>query len=364
MDLMVLNQDFEKIYIFDAYESLLWVDKYSEPGTFEISTPVTQEILDYVKPNYYLVNEASEHTMIVEDISIESDIENGNKIKIVGRSLESILDRRIVWKQTNIDGNLQQGILKILNQNIIFPESMYPNPSEEQQRRKIANFIFKETNDPNIVELTMDHQYTGDNILDVVKNLCDENKIGFKVILNDNYQFVFSLYTGVDRSYNQDLVPYVVFSPSFDNILSSNYVDKNSIVKNVALVAGEGEGSERKTIVVGSESGLSRREAYVQASGLNSEELTPAQYNAKLTSKGVDELLEINKDKESFDGKCETTQLYSYGKDFYIGDVVQMFNEYGMETSSRITEFTWSCSTSELETYPTFVSIENEGGTS
>ena len=105
MEFTVLNQNFEKIYILETYESLIWVDKFNEPGTFELYGPVSNDLLEYFKPNNYLTNDESEHVMIVEDISIESDVEDGNKIKIIGRSLESILDRRIIWNETTFKKN-------------------------------------------------------------------------------------------------------------------------------------------------------------------------------------------------------------------------------------------------------------------
>ena len=54
-------------------------------------------LLDYIKQDYYLQSKESEHVMIVEKIQITSDTEDGNHVTVTGRSLESILDRRIVW---------------------------------------------------------------------------------------------------------------------------------------------------------------------------------------------------------------------------------------------------------------------------
>lgn len=359
-DLIILDENFQMIYILDKYESLIWVDKYSEPGTFEICAYVNSDLLKFIKPDYYIQSRFSNHTMIIEDVSIESDAENGNKMKIVGRSLESILDRRIVWRQTNLDGNLQTGIGKLLYANVIGGDGTTSKPSiVGGDGRKITNFLFVPSGDTAITSLTMEHQYTGDSLLDVITSLCDESKIGYKITLSDNNEYVFELYSGTNRSYNQNEVPYVVFSPSFDNIISSNYVNRNSVTKNAGLVAGEGEGTSRKTVSIGTATGVSRREVYIDARSIRQENLSTSKYNAKLTSYGTDKLTEINKEKESFDGKCETTRLYVYGRDFFLGDIIQMTNEYGIEKPSRITEFTWSISTGGIETYPTFVSVDD-----
>ena len=47
-------------------------------------------------------------------------------------------------------------------------------------------------------------------------------------------------------SFSQTERPPVIFSPSFDNLIKSKYIESTKTYKNVGLVAGEGEGSARK----------------------------------------------------------------------------------------------------------------------
>lgn len=350
MEMWVLNPQFEKIALVDAYESLLWTDRYNKPGEFEIYTPVADYILQYAVVDNYLQIKESEHTMIIEDLTIESDVDTGNHIKIVGRSLESILDRRIVWDQTDISGNLQNGVKKLINESIISPSIA---------DRRISNFVFEDSTDEAITSLTMENQYTGDSLLKIVEDLCELNEIGYKIILNDQNEFVFKLYKGIDRSYRQETLPYVVFKPSFENIINSNYSEKHSEAKTITLVAGEGEGSSRKTRVVGEGTGFTRKEIYTDARDIRSEELTPAQYNAKLDERGNEKLKE-NKVKKTFDGECETTRMYVYGRDFFMGDCVQVANEYGMESPTRVVEYIWSSSATGTTSYPTFEALDYE----
>lgn len=362
MEIRVLDQNFNSVHIFDEYESLLWVDRFWECGSFEIYTPINDDILTYMVKGNYLVSKDTDHVMIIEDFAIDSDVEIGDHIKIIGRSLESILERRIVWSQTNLDGSLQDGISKLLYANIIGGDGTDTKPRiVGGDDRKITNFIFEPSEDPTITSLTMENQYTGEDLLTVIQTLCETNKIGFKILLNDNNQFVFSLYNGIDKSYRQNTLPYVVFRPTFDNIINSNYKEENSKERNVTLVAGEGEGASRKTRTVGSASGLLRKELFTDARDIQKEEgWTDAKYNALLDKRGQEKLSEANRDIKIFDGQCDTTSLYVYGRDFKMGDIVQIANEYGMESPARITEFTWNYSTSGIETYPTFVAVEEE----
>ena len=355
MDLTLLNTSLDAISVVDDYESLIWTDRYQECGDFEIYTPVTAEILSVLKQDYYLINRDSEHVMIVEKLLIKTDVELGNHITITGRSLESILKRRIVWGLRSITGNLQNGIKTLLEENII-------NPSDPN--RRIDNFIFEESTDERITSLNIEAQYTGDEIYEIITKLCKEYNIGFKVTLNNNKQFVFKLYAGADRSYDQIENTYVIFSPNFENIVNSNYIESKSALKNVTLVGGEGEGTERRYYTVGSVAGLNRRELFTDARDISSKvdekELTEEEYNAQLAQRGNEKLSE-NIEVVSFEGEIEPTMMFKYQEDFFNGDVVQIENEYGHATKARIIEMTISKDERGTSVYPTFSTISEKG---
>ena len=353
MDLFILDSDLNPVVIVDSYISSIWTDRYDQYGDFELYMPMTENVLSYLKTDYYLQNRDSEHTMIIEKLLIKSDSEKGNNITASGRSLESILDRRIVWGRIVLDGNLQTEIHRLLNECIISPTD---------GDRKIANFIFEESTDPAITKLTIQAQYTGDNLYSLIQKVCSDNSIGFKIAINASKQFVFQLYSGADRSYDQTENPYVIFSPSFDNILTSNYLESRMALKNVALVAGEGQGAERKFTSVGSGSGLSRRELFVDASDISSNNgegttLTETEYNEQLAQRGKEKLSECT-DATSLEGEAETTTMFRYGEHFFTGDIVQVADEYGHEGKARVIEMVMSDDENGPSTYPTFKSIE------
>ena len=354
MELLVLNTEFESIAVMDSYESLIWTDRYNAYGDFEIYFSMDSNLLNYLKEDNYLWLKESEHCMIIEDIKIDSDVEDGNHLIVTGRSLESILERRIIWGQRVFKGNLQNAVQTMLNENII-------SPSIED--RKISNFTFKASDNSKITALTIDSQYTGDNLYSVIKGLCEENNIGFKIVLTDDNKFEFSLYAGANRSYDQTENPYVVFSPNFENIINSNYYSSKANMKNVTLVAGEGEGASRKTTVVGSGSGIDRRELFTDARDISSDteggQLSEKEYMAQLTSKGKKNLSDYN-EVTAFEGEVEATRLFKYGEDFFIGDIVQIANEYGNEGSADISELVISRSKEEQSVYPTFKTISEK----
>ena len=357
MELLVLNTALESSSILDTYNSLIWTDRYYKYGDFEIFTPVSLEIVAQIRKGYYLWSRDSEHTMIVESIEIASDVESGNKLVVTGRSLESILCRRIVWKTTNLTGSLQAGVKKLITDAIIDPTD---------SSRKIDNFIFVESTDEAITSLTLEKQVgMGDGLYDTIVSICESTNIGFKVTLTDDGKFAFMLYAGTDRSYDQLTNPYVVFSPKFENIINSNYLESDIKLKTVTLVAGEGEDPNRVTLEVpvtaGAGSGLDRREMYTDVRYLQKESsdgtLTDAEYKAQLKQKGLEDLAE-NTSVKTFEGEVDTINMFVYGEDFYMGDIVQVVNEYGAASKSRVTEFIRSQDESGKKAYPSFVIVE------
>ena len=65
---------------------------------------------------------------------------------------------------------------------------------------------------------------------------------------------------------------------------------------------------------------------------------------------------------KTFDGEFETQKMFSYRKDFNMGDIVQVVSEYGRETRSQIMEMIISQDLSGYTTYPTFKILDNETG--
>lgn len=355
MEVMVLDSNFETVDILDSFESIIWTDRYSKCGDFEIYTPINKKISDACKQDNYLWFKDSEHSMIIESIQRDSYIESGKHLTITGRSLESILSRRIVWEQTVVYGNVQTCIKKLITENIISPTV---------PERIISNFIFEDTTDIAITGLpSIIAQYTGDNLYDVIVDLCSFFSIGFKITLNSNKQFVFKLYAGADRSYSQTTNPYVVFSPNFENIIDSNYLESKKTLKNVTLVAGEGEGSARKTTILGSTTGIERRELFTDARDISSNVdgvvISDAEYITQLQQRGLENLVNY-KTTKTFEGQVEATQMFSYGKDFFLGDIVQIADDEGIESKSRVEEIVRSHNKEGYDVYPTFTILKED----
>ena len=112
---------------------------------------------------------------------------------------------------------------------------------------------------------------------------------------------------------------------------------------------------DRKRVTYGSSAGLDRYELYVDARDVSSqvEEGETIDYDAVLTARGVEALAEYGV-IESFEGQVEPHYSYKYGKDYYLGDIVQVVNEYGISSSARVTEVIETFDQDGYSIIPTF----------
>lgn len=380
MEFMVLDKNYDGIAMIDTFTSAIWTVRYDEAGDFEIYTPVRLDYIQAMQIGNYLWNRDSDRLMVIETVEIETDAEEGPQLIVTGRSLESILDRRIVTSSQNFSGNLQSVLFAIIQNEVI----------SSGGARRIPGFSLKTSSDSRITSISISElSIRGENVYDVVCSLCQANKVGWRILPKGTGGFEFELYVGTDRSYAQSVNPYVTFSPSFENLLNSNYIKsfksyKNSIYavgtyqKEVILqnkykddngewVVEEQTTYEEAEVVTwqysetATPSGLARREMFIDNGGVNDGEQGGeyATWNAVNKEKAIAELGE-HQTTTAFEGELEATRQYIYGEDFNIGDIVQVENEFGITGTVYISEIVFSQDANGITITPTFTSTEDE----
>lgn len=339
---IIMNTSFVRIGEVDDYISFIWTTRYYEAGDFELCVVATSETIGLMQKWNYIVRDDDENIGIIERLSISHEDDVGNVLTVSGRFLSSILGRRIIAQQTTVSGKISACINTLINQNII-------NPSISA--RQISNFILGSYD----ISQTMQAQYTGDNLLETITDICKTYGLGFKVTLNADHQFVFQLYQGVDHTYDQNTNPYVVFSDEYDNLLSSEYEESCEELTTAVLVAGEGEGTSRKTQwITNGATGLDRCELYKDQRDLQSNdgEISDAEYDKLLQEKGKELLTTYT---AAFSGEVYMDNV-NYKTDLNVGDLVVIENKkWGIYMNTRLVEVIESVSElGEYSTIPTF----------
>jgi hypothetical protein len=300
----------------------------------------------------------SMRVMKVETQEVKRDDEGNDIITFSGRSLEALLDDRAVfsslgsldtepkWLLQGPPADMLRAIfvaicedgLLSLDDKIPFyvpgtltPPGDIPEPSED---------VLFEIEPGSLYELTRDQAQ--------IYNL------GFRFVRNDdNSELYYEIYTGTDHTTSQTTNPAVIFSRSLDSLSGLTEIQSDSTEKNVAYVFGKYD----STIVYASgsdsanASGFSRKVLVVKADDIDlpiGEELTSA-----LNERGRQEL-EKNRAVLGFDGETPQTISFVYGRDYNLGDLVEVHDTEGNANQVRVTEQIFASDAEGDRSYPTF----------
>lgn len=287
MEAYVLDTDLKTIGVIDNYNSFIWTERYAEAGDFEINMPASAELVELLKQDRYLRISDSNEIMIIEGIAIKTE-NNAPHMTVTGRSLVSILDRRVIlgtryFNAAGVDGaemdkNVWQIVSKIVDENAITPESNPLNTNTGDEHLNDYNTIMKNNRKINSLQAPDDSyynnnttanpynkitdkkpkniQFNGETLYDAVKSICDKYHLGFAISdyskfpgFSSDKPFVFYIYDGQNRTSGQKEKPAdhsyntpVILSPLFQNVANISYASSTNGLKTILLAAGEESG--------------------------------------------------------------------------------------------------------------------------
>lgn len=251
-DVYVYNKSLELIGIIDAYKSLIWATRYQSVGDCELYVPATTENLNLLRKDYYLMRNDSTMVCQIKKIELDTSTDEGNYLIVTGLDVKRWLDQRVVWSTQTADGNAEQFLRALIDRAIcnspLFARQIV-NPAGQR--------IFMLGTAAGFTEATTE-QVTYKNVGEKVREYCLKYGWGYRVIFSGGI-FYFQLYKGTDRTAS------VIFSDAYENLATSKYIEDETNMGNVALIAGQGEGAARSRNVSGYAEGIDRYEIYVDA---------------------------------------------------------------------------------------------------
>ena len=315
---------YEQLAVIDYFHSLVVNRRYYAANDFKLTVALsTENIANLSKQNAVRINGVFYYI----DFSAVDDLESG-QLTVSGNSFFGFLNNRIIWENYSKQGRPELIARDILLRHVVNPTNT---------ARKINQITV--ASDATLTGATIQYQNSYGVVREEIEDLCETHDFGFKETAAD--PFVpgahITFYKGADLSQS------VVFTTDAENILSESYESADYDERNVALVTGEGEGIARTTVTVGSGSGMERKELYVDAKDLQSENdgvtLTALEYQNALIARGQSKLAE-QQPVLILDGEINVNStLYQYGVDYDVGDIVSRQSPaFGLSYSARITE--------------------------
>lgn len=314
---------------------------YYDVGEFQVYTPLTKKALASLKEGNYISLPNKPFLWLIENIALKFVAGSGYMISATGRQAKAILGKRIINEQTQLPNDLTTAVISLIQKHA---------GTEAAAARKIDGL---EELTSLIIQPITETQVSYENLLTYTDELLKSYEAGAELTITDAAAFSYRIYKGEDRSGN------IIFSQTFDNLLSSSYTRSNAAFRSYALIGGEGEGTARilhEYDSAPSLQGIDRAEMFVDAADVSSKykaadgtekalDLTKAAdlatYKAWLLERGKAKTAESGI-VEAFEGEIDTaTSPYKFGVDFYLGDRVRVQDDFmGVYITPRILKFT------------------------
>ena len=336
----ILNIGMDIVGEIDNYESMFFTRSWHGIGSIELRINRYKKHADtLIKNNLILVGNDLNKVFIIKHREIELD-ENGKITEnwlIKGYALKSIVAQRITMPPIhtaydNRSGSTETVMKHYINTNLI-------NPVDG--RRKIPQLVLASD-----LQRGVNIMYSSrfKNLAEEMSTLSLASGLGWDVTLDlNNKLWIFDVMKGRNLVANQSILPPAIFSPQFESLKSLQYTQSDLNYKNVAIVAGQGEGTERRVIEVGNHSALNRHEIFIDARDVaemddDEQPIPEQQIIQSLTVRGQQQLNELMQE-EYLEGQILTNSPFKYQIDYDYGDMTTIQNiDWGITMDARITE--------------------------
>ena len=357
MDLWILDDQYQRSSIYDGYISLIWTDRYTAYGDFELVTANSREARGLFKDGTKLGIYSSDRVMLVETVEESRSDSGENLLTVKGRSLESIMEQRIAINTQTLSGTSVMPKWKLLgtpadSMGVIIRDIMVLGTLS-------LDDIFSETGAWSSVYYpgvpfpvdSVPFEMDPDSVYNSVKKIADLFNIGFRLKWTpDTATIRWNIYTGFDRSSGQTSGPSVVFDENTDSLTNVSSLRSTAGMKTVALILSKNASAWVYADNYDPTSkGLLRR---VVTGTIDSDLPAGADLNALMLQKGK-ELLGEHRPIIGFDGEVPQNSTYKYGVDYGLGDLVELRDSSGNINVMRVTEQIFVSDKEGIRSYPT-----------
>lgn len=381
--LWIFNENLRRVGSLRKYEMAQWNNKFRDIGTFSINARYVDEnlfLLDKTKTYYVLLYMSNDKTKSdswntlhnvfgkIEKVSKENeeDADYPSTIKIEGRLMPFLFSKRVI-----------AGTFDYKNMELIAYVTDLITRCFEKNTERYVDMNISYQKDNKVYEDTLiTKQITGGQLWEEMSDYFEQYKLGIVIAPKINKTFELSsvygehlsglsnvagfevlIKTGVDRTRGNGLNT-VIFSKSLSNIKRASYSYDSESDMNVAYIAGEGEGAERKWYEIqkdseNKKSAWNREELWIDARDIQSEGeddtiLTDEEYD-KLIEQRAYEKFQENAIMDEYSATVnEHNQRYVYMRDYDLGDWVTIQDRnLGIEIEAQIVEVTTTLQNNE-----------------
>lgn len=304
MELVILDAEFEPILTFDDFETLIWVRRYYEPGTFEVHCG--DEYFADLRAGVYLYCAQMPELGVLEKVRYERE---GHTLIATGRFAECLLERRVLTVQDTAARTPEEWTRQWLQTCVLTPADA---------ARALPLLLAPALGGGTPV--TAD-DVRGKTLLESACALLKLEEKGLRVRFDPSAKtLTAAVWQGCDRTGAQSTNTLAVFSEADETANTESWERDAAPLRNFAYVT---DGKTPETLVtVDRTAGADRRELWVSASVQRESGETNAAYAARLAQQGALALDEASA-SENVDLGVAPGETLVYGTDWDLGELVE-----------------------------------------
>lgn len=337
MEIYILDKEINILGVAGLYEAIIWVNRYSRPGMFKMSFAFSDKMNRLLQRGNLIYKTDEKEAGYITGKTLTLNKRGEEIIVITGKTMSGYFEKRIIWGKMILESSTEQAMRTMVDRQCIHCTD---------QKRIIPRMIL---GDAKGYLGKIYKQVSYENLQETLTEVAVNDELGYRVLLDvDEKQLIFDVYKGKNRTQGSD--EPCVFSRDFNNILTQEYNEDESNYKNVCLVGGSGEDTDRILVEVGKASGLERNEIFCNAASLTQGELTLTEYKKQLTQSGTEKLGGFYVAKAFVSKVAEKTSMM-----YELGDYVTCYDEsWGVCIDTQIKEIEKGISGDEKYTICTF----------
>lgn len=332
-----------------GFETLIWTERYRVAGDFKVVVENDITVLDGLPLGALISHNNTREVMIVEDHDVVRNEDKKLIITITGRSFETFAENRVtsgsVAPLTDNDVaivDLRSSATSAVVARDLLKEKLQPSVASSNDA--IPNLTV--TTDMRTTDAAMAHIVKRGQLYPIVLEFLGLNDAGIKT------QRPLGLSGTLDLIIHDgdDLTGSVVFYAQFEDLGDAKYFWSVQDYKNYAQIAtliyNE---TYRDRNVLSNQTGLNRRELYVEARDL---EDNYTQSPSNVVSSRAQAELDLHQGVSLLSATISKTARPKFKIDYDVGDLVLVFGEFGAAQVMRVTEHILTVDKNGMQGYP------------
>lgn len=366
MDFYTLTKTFLPKDIISEFASAIWTERYSAAGDVQLVVPASPSMIKKLAKGTYLGLRGTKEIMMLETQNIEEGL-----LTVSGQSLVKFLDQREAWfknpdtsednlvAEYTLNTTAGQLISDAVEKTVINPIPFtggYVGVNLDWARDKLPGLALGMIDDNGEVKrltIRLGPLYTA------IQQLAEAEGVGIKLYLESarfttGYVLRFITYRGHNRtSSNPDRL--VRLTPAMDSLADVKEVSSLSEYKNVVYVSYKNSISKHyaePTLPI--PEGFDRRVLMVEAEDI----FLTSDHIAAYRAQTARDAFANNNYILAVDGQITPQNIYKFGIDYGLGDIIELEGFTGAISKARVTEYIRSQDSTGEKEYPTLSVID------